>query len=498
MEDDADSDDEVTGLREGLAAIKLTKETKISIRGPWSKALIVKLYGRKIGFNFIQNKLMQLWKPNGRLDCVDLGNDFFLTRFLAKEDMEAVLRRGPWFIGEHFLSIRPWEPFFNPEVANVSSIAVWVRLYKLPIELYEAEVLKQIGEAIGKVLRIDTHTALESRGKYARMCIQVDVGKPLINTVLIGKFEQAVAYEGINKLCFSCGRISHKKEFCPYIVRRVESSPEKEVPSPKEDGTSSRSLHETAWNGEGSGTAGCSGALPDDDLYGPWMVVARRRTGQRGTRKEVPTTEPTKSAMKGEQRNFVPRNNSRQANMDWRNAGEIEKKRYNEAAQSSPSVKGKKVIARSRSVNKRNTEGAGSSKTPFNFTSLVPKILSRDDPSTPFLFSTTISAEMDNHHQRIRCGNDSRGESYIEREAVAGDGVVRSTTEGAQEADRHGEERKSVGGLSISLGPDMEIEGTKASNQIQHDEGEVSDYSGSEPGEESMELEEKGEATAYP
>ena len=72
----------------------------------------------------------------------------------------------------------------------------------MPIELYEAEVLKQIGEAIGKVLRIDTHTALESRGKYARMCIQVDVRKPLINTILIGKFKQAVAYEGINKLCF--------------------------------------------------------------------------------------------------------------------------------------------------------------------------------------------------------------------------------------------------------------------------------------------------------
>ena len=58
MEDDADLDDEVAGLREGLAVVKLMKETKICIRGPKVKALIVKLYGRKIGFNFIQNKLM--------------------------------------------------------------------------------------------------------------------------------------------------------------------------------------------------------------------------------------------------------------------------------------------------------------------------------------------------------------------------------------------------------------------------------------------------------
>ena len=110
---------------------------------------------------------------------MDLGNEFFLTRFSMKEDLDAVLKRGPWFIGEHFLSIRPWEPFFKPEIANVSSIAVWVRLHALPIELYEAEVLKQIREAIGKVLRVDTHTAMEARGKYARLCIQVDVDNHL-------------------------------------------------------------------------------------------------------------------------------------------------------------------------------------------------------------------------------------------------------------------------------------------------------------------------------
>lgn len=58
------------------------------------------------------------------------------------------------------------------------------------MELYEAEVLKQIGEAMGKVLRIDAHTTLEARGKYARLCIQVDIKKLLINAVLIGRFEQ--------------------------------------------------------------------------------------------------------------------------------------------------------------------------------------------------------------------------------------------------------------------------------------------------------------------
>lgn len=100
--------------------------------------------------------------------------------------------KGPWFIGGHFLSIRPWESFFKPATANVTSIAVWVRLHALPMELYETVVLKQIGDSIGKVLRIDSQTAMEARGKYARLCLQIDMNEPLINTVLIGRFEQPV------------------------------------------------------------------------------------------------------------------------------------------------------------------------------------------------------------------------------------------------------------------------------------------------------------------
>ena len=86
---------------------------------------------------------------------------------------------------------------------------VWIRFNGLPIEYYDAEVLKEIGEAVGKVLRIDTHTASEARGHYARLCVQIDVDKPLITTVLIGKLEQQVMYEKIQKLCFNCGRVGH-------------------------------------------------------------------------------------------------------------------------------------------------------------------------------------------------------------------------------------------------------------------------------------------------
>ena len=105
-------------------------------------------------------------------------------------------------------------------MANVSLVAVWIRLNELPIENYNAEVLRQIGNTIGNVLRVDTHTATETRGRFARLCLQIDVDKPLATAILIGKFEQPICYEGIHKLCFGCGRMGHRKEQCPYIVRQ--------------------------------------------------------------------------------------------------------------------------------------------------------------------------------------------------------------------------------------------------------------------------------------
>lgn len=55
---------------------------------------------------------------------MDLGKDFYSVKFSLKEDMDAVLKNGPWFIRGYFLSIRPWEPFFKPASVCVTSIAV--------------------------------------------------------------------------------------------------------------------------------------------------------------------------------------------------------------------------------------------------------------------------------------------------------------------------------------------------------------------------------------
>lgn len=135
------------------------------------------------------------------------------------------MKGGPWFVGGHFLTIRAWKPTFRPSTASISSVAVWAKLPELPIEYYDKEVLREIREAIGPVLRVDSNTVMGARGRFVRICVQVDLEKPLINTMLIGDDVQLVTYEGISTMCFSCGRMGHKKTNYQYTVQAPMETP---------------------------------------------------------------------------------------------------------------------------------------------------------------------------------------------------------------------------------------------------------------------------------
>ncbi|KAI8026706.1 hypothetical protein LOK49_LG02G03142 [Camellia lanceoleosa] len=114
-------------------------------------------------------------------------NDFYfdenMDSLLAdEEDAEGdthIHDGGPWVIMDHYLTVRKWTPDFKTSEAFETTTAVWVRFSELPIEYFHEQVLYVIAKQIGKPLKIDLTTAIATRGRFARVCIEVDLHKPL-------------------------------------------------------------------------------------------------------------------------------------------------------------------------------------------------------------------------------------------------------------------------------------------------------------------------------
>ncbi|XP_021825377.1 uncharacterized protein LOC110766368 [Prunus avium] len=108
---------------------------------PWRNALIV--------------RLQQKWSLKGAWKLVDLVNDYYVVKFDLKEDLNFVLTGGPWIIAGQYL----------------------------------------IGNLLGKLLKIDSLTTAQNCGKFARLCVELDLTKPLEAFVQINQNWNNIEYE---------------------------------------------------------------------------------------------------------------------------------------------------------------------------------------------------------------------------------------------------------------------------------------------------------------
>lgn len=113
--------------------------------------------------------------------------------------------------------MKEWATNFNHFVDNIEKLLAWVRFPCLPIEYYDKEFLMKIRSKIGRPVRIDQVTRLISRGKFSRICVEIDVTKPLLAKFKLRKRVIRIEYEGIHLIFFECGVYGNHKDECPTL-----------------------------------------------------------------------------------------------------------------------------------------------------------------------------------------------------------------------------------------------------------------------------------------
>ncbi|PNX59710.1 hypothetical protein L195_g051557, partial [Trifolium pratense] len=181
---------------------------------PWKDALVIKLLGKNLGYNTMKNKLESVWNLKGGIDLMNVGNAFYMVKFDGVEDKNKVVNGGPWMIYDRYLAVRHWSPSFNANTAKIDRTMVWIRIPNLNLLYYDESVLWALASMVGTPVKVDLHTLRVDRGRFARMCVELDLTKPVVGRVGVNGEWYHVQYEGLHIICTQCGCYGHILKDC--------------------------------------------------------------------------------------------------------------------------------------------------------------------------------------------------------------------------------------------------------------------------------------------
>lgn len=119
---------------------------------------------------------------------------------------ELFWKEGPGCFAGRPIILKFWHP--KPKETH-RWIPLWVKLYNVPVELWSPSGFSHIASAIGRPLHADSITESMQKVSFARICIEVDASKPLLD-----KFEVEISkdvfveihafYQCKPKQCLTC------------------------------------------------------------------------------------------------------------------------------------------------------------------------------------------------------------------------------------------------------------------------------------------------------
>ena len=132
--------------------------------------------------------------------------------------------------------LRKWTPGIVPETFVFDSVPVWIKLGRIPLELWTDAGLVVVASAIGKPLSVDLATKERCRLSYARICVELNVDSTMPIEITVNlrgeEFIVPVTYEWKPRKCNLCHSFGHSQSTCP---KKIEIEDNKKEAVGKED-----------------------------------------------------------------------------------------------------------------------------------------------------------------------------------------------------------------------------------------------------------------------
>ncbi|CAN1133242.1 hypothetical protein LINPERHAP2_LOCUS7536 [Linum perenne] len=119
-------------------------------------------------------------------------------------------------------------------------------------------------------VKLDLETSEGARARYARVCVEVDLSKPLLRKYMINNRTFFIEYKSLENISATCGFYGHKADQClpldapdPTTMQKQGADSNVTIPGPEQVGDA-----------------------------GDWMVVQRRGKGKGRKELKMPTKQP--------------------------------------------------------------------------------------------------------------------------------------------------------------------------------------------------------------
>ena len=114
--------------------------------------------------------------------------------------------------------LRKWIPCIVPETFVFDSVFVWIKLGRIPLELWTDAGLAVVASAIGKPLSFDLATKERRRLSYARICVELNVDSTMPAEITVSlrgeEFIVNVTYEWKSRKFNLCRSFGHSNGIC--------------------------------------------------------------------------------------------------------------------------------------------------------------------------------------------------------------------------------------------------------------------------------------------
>ncbi|GJY95335.1 retrovirus-related pol polyprotein from transposon TNT 1-94 [Tanacetum coccineum] len=134
--------------------------------------------GKRVAYPVVANYVRNTWGKFGLVkSMLNSSTGLFSFQFSSMDGLNSMLEIGPWFICNHPLILRKWNPDVDLLKDDVGNVPVWVKLYGVPITAFSKDGLSVIATKLGNPLIFYSYTSnmcLQSWGRSSHSRVMIE------------------------------------------------------------------------------------------------------------------------------------------------------------------------------------------------------------------------------------------------------------------------------------------------------------------------------------